>query len=249
MNPVRLVTRVLACTVLWIAVVPTPAAGQDPDSVNLQWWHPLVASAGIATLFLIDEPVRDYVQDHRSASLDDVGQVAAKFHEPEVFIVSGTGAMALGLLIREPKVAQTGLQILASYGLASGVMIGTKWVFGRSRPNAAPDDATKFEMMSGGDDSAFPSGASTVTFSLATTLADAIGHPAATIVLYAGATLNAWARVNADRHWVSDVALGALYGITAAKLVNGRWRIFGLRPPTAGIDQFGRATLRFDAGW
>ena len=243
------VRHAVAVAVVFLVLRPAMLGAQEPEYVRLQWWHPFVASAGVAALFLLDEPVHDYVQDHRSASLDDVADVAVRFHDPTVFIVSSSGAMALGLVLREPVVAQTGLQILASYALASGMMIGTKWVFGRSRPNATPDDPMVFDMLGGGENAAFPSGASTVTFSLATTVADAIGHPAVTVALYAGATLNAWARVNGDRHWVSDVAAGALYGITAAKLVNGRWRVFGLRPPTVVVDPAGRAAIAYRVRW
>jgi hypothetical protein len=30
---------------------------------------------------------------------------------------------------------------------------------------------------------------------------------------------------------LSDIAAGALIGITSAKLVSGKWQVFGLRPP------------------
>ena len=60
------------------------------------------------------------------------------------------------------------------------------------------------------------------------------------------ATLNAWARLYEDRHWFSDVALGALYGITAAKIVNGRWRVFGWKPPTVGIATDGGVRLGYN---
>ena len=169
--------RAVAVAFVFLVLRPAMLAAQEPEYVRLQWWHPFVASAGVAALFLIDEPVHDYVQGHRSASLDDVADVAVRFHDPTVFIISSSGAMALGLVLREPVVAQTGLQILVSYALASGMMIGTKWVFGRSRPNATPDDPMVFDMLGGGENAAFPSGASTVTLSLATTVADAIGGP------------------------------------------------------------------------
>jgi membrane-associated phospholipid phosphatase len=243
-------------TILGVALgallaAPGPLAAQHPQAaeqrehVALKWWHPLVASAGITALFLIDEPVRDFVQDHRSAALDDVADVGSHFHEPNIFLVSGVGAMSVGLLAREPKVAQTGLQIIAAYGLSSAMMIGTKWSFGRSRPRDTPEDNVDMSFFGGGANSAFPSGASTVVFSLATTVSDAVGHPAVTVLLYSGAAVNAWARVNDDRHWLSDVALGALYGITSAKLVNGHWRVFGLRPPTVGIDSRGDWTVAY----
>jgi membrane-associated phospholipid phosphatase len=49
--------------------------------------------------------------------------------------------------------------------------------------------------------------------------------------LYTVATGVAWSRLNDNVHWLSDVTAGALVGITSAKLMNGRWRIFHLSPP------------------
>jgi len=231
--------------------VPMPAAlsAQDRDYRNLQWWHPIVASGGIAALFLIDKPVRNFIQDNRSATLDDIASVAVKFHEAEVPLVTGAGALVLGLATGDRKIAQTGIQVLGSFGLVSAAVIGTKWVFGRARPSSVPLDPTSFRMFDGTNASAFPSTAAGVTFSVATTLADAIDHPAATVVLYTGATLNSWSRLNGDRHWLSDVALGALYGITSAKIVNGKWRFFGLKPPTVIVDGRGGAALAYQVGF
>ena len=77
-----------------------------------------------------------------------------------------------------------------------------------------------------------PSGHTTVAFALATALADDIHRPWATVGLYTLAAGVGWSRINDNRHWLSDVAGGAILGITSAKLVNGHWRIFGLRPPS-----------------
>ena len=77
-----------------------------------------------------------------------------------------------------------------------------------------------------------PSGHSTMAFALATSLSDDIHRPWATVGLYGMASAVAWSRVNDNRHWFSDVATGALVGITSSKLASGRWRIFGLRPPS-----------------
>ncbi|MDH3208332.1 MAG: phosphatase PAP2 family protein, partial [Gemmatimonadota bacterium] len=187
-------------TAAWFA--PLHAQQSDP-ALNLQWWHPLVAGAGAASLFLIDEPVRDYIQDHRSDGLDDLADVTRRFKDKEVFWISGGGALALGLIARQPKVAATGAQIFAAYGLSTSMMIATKWAFGRSRPSDTPDDPTQFDWLDGGENSSFPSGSAAVVFSLATTVADAVDRLPVTVVLYSGATLNAWARLNSDRHWLS----------------------------------------------
>ncbi len=241
----RIVLGIVTTGFLYCAVMPEAARAQDDDYFSLKWWHPLAASAGIALLFTVDKPIDDFWQDNQSETLDDISNVAKKFKEPEVWIVAAPGAMALGLVLDEPVVAQTGLQILASYGLSSGMMIATKWAFGRTRPSQTPDDHLNFNWFDGDEDTSFPSGSSAVVFSLATTVADAVGHPAASITLYTGAVLNAWSRVYGQRHWFTDVAVGALYGVTAAKIVNGRWRIFGWRPPTVIVGPEGRTSLMY----
>jgi len=65
-----------------------------------------------------------------------------------------------------------------------------------------------------------------MAFALATSLAEEIHRPWATAVLYAGATGTAWSRLNDHKQWLSDVLAGATVGFTAAKIVEGRWRIF-----------------------
>jgi membrane-associated phospholipid phosphatase len=100
-------------------------------------------------------------------------------------------------------------------------------------------------MLNGGSAASFPSGNAANVFSLATTLSDAIGNTAVSVALYTGATLNVWSRLNSDRHWLSDVVMGGLYGVFAAKVVNGRWRVFGLRPPSLLIGPAGEPGLQF----
>jgi len=208
----------------------------------------VAAGAGVALLFTLDGPVRDLVQDHRSGGLDDLAAVAKTFHKPEVTLAAGGGVFAAGLVLENRKVAMTGVQIVVSYGLATGLMRGTKWAFGRSRPSATPDDNTSFDWFDGDSNSAFPSGAAAVSFSLATVAADAIDHPVARVLLYTAAAANSWARIYSDRHWFTDVTLGALYGITSAKLVNGRWRLFGWRLPTV-VPKDGGVALSYQVSW
>lgn len=237
--------RVTLLLVACALATPRATAAQN-DGTTIRWWHPLAVSAAGAFLVATDRATRDFVQDHRSPALDEVADIASHFHESNVVLVAGVGGMSLGLLTRRFRVAETGLQVMTSYGLASGMMIATKWAVGRSRPLTTPHDNTDMHWFGGGEESSFPSGAAAVSFSLATTLADAVDHPVASVLFYGGATLNAWSRVNSDRHWLSDVAVGAVYGITAAKLVNGRWRVFGLRPPTMGIAPDGRLIVGYE---
>jgi membrane-associated phospholipid phosphatase len=71
-----------------------------------------------------------------------------------------------------------------------------------------------------------------MAFALATSLADDIDRPWAAVGLYTAAGAVGWSRIHDNRHWLSDVAAGAVLGIASAKFASGRWSIFGLRAPS-----------------
>ena len=216
--------RLVLGTMLFCVAMSSALACQSREYAAIKWWHPVVASLGVAALVVVDQPIHDFWQDNRSGTLDDISDVAKQFKEPEVFIAAGSGAMALGLMLDEPVVAQTGLQIVAAYGLSSGMMIATKWLFGRSRPSDTPDDHIQFDWFDGDENSSFPSGSAAVVFSLATTVADAADNNVVSVALYGGAVLNSWSRVYGNRHWFTDVltgsVLGSLIGVSLAKWHN-----------------------------
>lgn len=227
------------CLALSAAVLtPVTARAQDarPPAMNIEWWHPLAVGAGTGVLFLVDEPIADFLQDHQGSFGDDVSSLANKFKDPPVYYVATAGTLVLGLATGNRKVTATGLHIAGAYGIAGAANIGIKWLFGRSRPSQTPNDPTNFDLFTGDGNAAFPSGSAAVTYSLATVLADAIDRKPVTIVLYSAAALNSFARMYTNRHWLSDMAVGAVVGITSAKLVNGEWTVFGLRPPEVWTD-------------
>lgn len=228
-------TIVLACGFVLAAGAASPASAQDFGGdqgwTAIRWWHPIVAGAGVGALFLVDEPLAGFIQDHRSEGVDDFGSVMAGFSDDWVIRIIGGELIAAGLVTRSHSTASTGLRLIAGHIIGGGLVRGGKWMFGRGRPSDNIDDAFAFDLFDGTDGNSFPSGAAVQAFAFATTLADEIDHPVASIVLYSAAGLNAWSRLNSNRHWVSDVALGGIVGMTLAKLMNGEWRLFGLRPP------------------
>lgn len=220
------------------AAAPDAVSAQDmrAPAINIEWWHPIAVGAGTGVLFLVDEPIADFLQGHQGSVGDDVASFANRFKDPEVYVAATTGALVLGLATGNRKVTVTGLHIAGAYGLAGVANIGVKWLVGRSRPSQTPDDPTNFDLFDGGENSAFPSGSAAVTYSLAAVLSDAIDRKPVTIALYSAAALNSFARMYTNRHWLSDMAFGAVVGITSAKLVNGEWTVFGLRPPEVWTD-------------
>jgi PAP2 superfamily protein len=213
---------------------PSTVAAQvdDPppvqNSVSVRWWHGAVVLGGLSALMLLDQPTQEYFQRHRSTRSDHVADALRHFGQPEVFGTLTLGLLGAGLISGNDEVTRVGGRLAATLALAGATSTGLKLAVGRPRPNES-SDVDGFDPFSGQD--AMPSGHTTVAFALATALADDIHRTWASVGLYTLATGVAWSRMNDNKHWLSDVAAGAVVGLSSAKLVNGRWRIFNLRPP------------------
>lgn len=146
------------------------------------------------------------------------------------------GVLAGGLLSHNDKVTHAGLRLLFSAAVAGVAAKGMQFVIGRETPL---ENTSAWDFDPGHTDTSFPSGHTSLAFAMAASLSDDIHRTWATVGLYGVATGVGVARVYQLEHWVSDVVGGAALGITSAKLVSGRWRIFGLRPPTFLIGPTG----------
>lgn len=204
-----------------------PYIHSAPPGHGIRWYEPLALLGGIALTASLDQPVANHFRDHRSQGGQDVADAWAKVGTVGVGVVTA-GVLAGGLISHNEKVTHAGLRLLFSVGLAGGAAEGIKFALGRERPlqntSALDFDPAHF-------DTSFPSGHTTLAFAMATSLSDDIHRTWATVGLYGLATGVAVSRVYQEAHWVSDVVGGAALGIASAKLVSGRWRVFGLTPP------------------
>ncbi|HEU5169672.1 MAG TPA: phosphatase PAP2 family protein [Gemmatimonadales bacterium] len=231
--------------------VPAPAP-LSRDSVlgsprTIRWYHAAAVIAGTSLLFIADGPVERFAQSHRSPSTDGAASVFRRFGQPEVYGTVSLGLVAAGLASGDDHLTRAGARAAFSVGLTGGATFLLKGVLGRERPEAgegALDFDPFFPRTQG-----LPSGHAAAAFALATSLADDIHRPWATVGLYALATGAGLSRINDDRHWLSDVALGAVVGVASAKLVSGRWRIFGLRTPSFLATPTGGAGLGWQASF
>lgn len=221
----------------------------------IRWYEATAAVGGVALLAVLDEPAQDWIQRHRSEGSDDAAGIFRREGEPIWWGGITVGLTAVGLIIGDADVARTGARAMTSVAASALASTGIKYLVGRSRP-AERVGAFEFHPFSSLKDSSgvelrlsMPSGHTTAAFAVATTLADDIDSPVADILLYTLATGTAWSRMNDDRHWLTDTAFGALLGITTAKVVNGRWRIFNLRPPAFLVAEEGAMALSWQASF
>jgi len=209
------------------------APGLSAQAHNIRWWEAAIVVGTVGVASALDRRVDNWTQDQRSPGSDRVARVFKYGGEPVlIFGVSG-GILAAGVISGRPELTRRGGRVLASV-VAAGLTTGAlKEITGRFRPDNTTDPYV-FRPFTNHD--AFPSGHATMAFALATSLSAEIQRPWATALLYAGATGTAWSRLNDQKHWLSDVLAGATVGITAANVIEGRWRIFGLGPPRFLVD-------------
>ena len=213
---------------------PAPARAQEdfytpPQPHVIRWWEGAIAAGGLVGAMLLDDNVQRHSQENRTDSKDDLAETLRHFAQPEVFGTITLGMVGGGLISREPELTRAGGRLAATLALAGAVSTGVKIVVGRARPNES-SEPDSYDPFSGQE--SLPSGHTTIAFALATALADDVGKTWASIGLYGVATGVGWSRINDNKHWLSDVYAGAVIGVTSAKLVNGRWRIFNLQPPS-----------------
>jgi membrane-associated phospholipid phosphatase len=211
-----------------------PTTGFQPRAVR--WWEAVAVLGGVGALLADDSHMLEEVREHPTSGTADLARVFRQAGGFEVYSALMLGTLGTGLLAGNPGLTRTGAQLAASGALAAASFGLLKVVTGRSRPHRAlgPYD---FHPFSGSG--SFPSGHTTIAFALATTLGDASHSTWVTAGLYLFATGTAWSRVYDHRHWPSDVFLGAALGVTSAKLVNGRWKLFGLRSPSFLVSPAG----------
>ncbi len=103
-------------------------------------------------------------------------------------------AMGLTLMDNDSE----GLKMLSqSFGATAGITYGVKYTVNRTRPNGA--------------DHSFPSGHTSASFSSATYIHRRYGYKKGRLA-YLAATFVGWSRIQANKHYTTDVLVGAALG-------------------------------------
>lgn len=223
----------LVALVLQLAVSPTGALAQveiaPPESPPpiLSGTTAAVAGVILAASLMADEGLRGRIQEHRGTTSNAFARVGNSLGEPRyVLPVIGAGLL-VGQLTGDRAVTRVALRAGGAVAIAGGITTAVKFTIGRGRPRG-DGDADLFRPLSGW--SSFPSGHTAVAFAVATAIAEETRDPWLDAALYGAATLTALARLNDDRHWTSDVFVGALVGHLSARWLSRRQGGLRIRP-------------------
>lgn len=214
--------------------------GESPRVPLFTWNDAYLAGAFIVGTIAL-RPVDDYfavrlqnkyTQDNRL--LQEVAVTVRTIAEPGAFIIGGT-LYVVGRVSKQRDMADLGLhgtEAVVVGSIFAGVL---KDAFGRARPFVKPPtDSTGFDpnnwqfgrgLKAGDSYRSFPSGHSVAAFAAAAAVTNEVTRwrPHLTWVvgpaMYGGATLVGLSRMYNNRHWASDVMMGAAIGTFAGNKI------------------------------
>lgn len=185
----------------------------------------------VGAMALADRRVASYLDRHKSATTDRVASDFEPFGREYAAYVVG-GFLVAGDLARDENAKAVAVDGLSTTLIAAGLVTpALKLVTGRSRPRAGKG-AHDFHPLSGGE--SFPSGHTTAAFSVAATVAEHYRALWVKGLAYGLASTVAYARMEKDAHFLSDVTAGAMIGVGVAHSVyrfnRSRRRSVAVRP-------------------
>lgn len=181
-----------------------------------------------------DEPIQQSALKlkRRNTGLNDISKGLSDFGGLyEIFTVAGIGAY--GLVSSNNKLVTTTLLASQAYITGGTIMTVLKFLTGRTRPSYYPPGVEAEPQFLGpfhrklndangtNENSSFPSGHATVAFAVATVFATEYkDKPWVPIISYTTASLIGASRITENKHWITDVMVGAALGYVTGKLVD-----------------------------
>lgn len=212
------------------AQAPAPADTVIPDAWLFHRSDLYVLAgftAATAAMFPLDRHLASVVRDEDLVTNRTLKHVAAGFRfmgGPGPLVI-GAGMYVAGRATHNRRMAELALHGSEALFVGVGTTFALKTLLGRARPYISADtNPNNFAFARGfksPDFQSFPSGHTTAAFSVAAAVTSETGDwwPRRKwligTVMYGGATLVGVSRMYEDKHWASDVAIGAAVGTFA----------------------------------
>lgn len=222
-----------------------PAAGADPALrvrsdepffTSADAWVAVGFVAGTLAMAPLDRGLADALQDSTLQAHQALRDVAAalRFLGFPGSVIIGSSMYAAGRVGGMPRVAAFGLHGTEAVVLANAFVFLGKNVLGRARPYHSQENSLNFGIargFRGSEYRSFPSGHSAAAFAVAAAVTAETREiwpeatPYAAAILYPGAALVGVSRMYHNRHWASDVVMGAALGtFSGLKVIRYHYR-------------------------
>lgn len=192
-------------------VFTSPARWDSRDWLTLG-----AISASIGVVMVFDEDIQHGIRSARTDTLTEFFDNVQPFGNE--YAIGVVGSFYLwGEIFKDPRAKATALDSIAATAIGPGLIVNTtKYLVGRARPTDGRG-AYDFQPFSGHD--SFMSGHTTEAFTLASVITEHYDALWVKITAYGLAGTVGYARLNNNRHWPSDVLVGAVVGTFVGKTV------------------------------
>lgn len=220
----------------------TKAIITSPRSWSQSSWLTFSALAAITAVVASEEDdIQQWIQANRTPTTDRIARTVKPLGNVKVTFSAMAALYAYGEIFEDDHAKVTALMALESAVITGGLTESIKRIAHKHRPGPANLDDARWDgpSLKRGNLS-FPSGHAAHSFAVATVFASQYRNVRIVPPLaYTAATLCALSRLNDNKHWLSDVILGAALGHFTAKAVLGLHGAgesrLSLRPSSSGF--------------
>lgn len=235
----RMLTRGLFIAVLYalpVAAVAQPAdttrVSANPLFTRRDAWTAATFVVTTVAMFPLDRRLAQRLQDRHvkeNQLFENAAVAVEQITSPGSYLIGG-GLWAVGRLSDNERMADLGWHGTEAILVSTGTFVVLKGLFGRARPETVDaEDPRSFRLgrgFGGGPYASFPSGHAGTAFAAAAAVTSETSRwwPRSKwyvgTAMYGGATMVALSRMYDNKHWASDVVMGAAIGTFAgAKVV------------------------------
>ena len=191
-----------------------------PLTFDSRDWHKVGFSiAGMALLFTVDKSVKQWAL-HNQNKTDDFLFYLDHYYGKGYSMIFTWGLYGYGALVGNEKLRKLGRNATEAFVFSGAITGAIKLLVGRRRPYAGSNHLFFHPFQfSDNDYQAMPSGHTTVSFAVSTVMAKSVDNIYWKIFWYGSAAMVGASRIYHNKHWLSDVAVGAMIGYSVGSYV------------------------------
>jgi len=189
-----------------------------------QWgatdWLKTAGVLGVGVgLYFVEQDLQEWMQDNRYQSLDAASRVVGRFGNVRLLLPLAALTALGGYICEDAHMVDTGMLSLKSMLLSGATTFTLQLISQREIPEAGLGHGFNIGKGLSLKRDAFPSGHSTIIWSVAPILAKQYEEQKwVAPTVYTLATLTSLSRVYANKHWATDVFAGAVIGYLGAQV-------------------------------